>query len=174
MWQPLPEGWREAHDPVTHQPYYYNTVTQAKTWARPGVSGRPAANTVTATRLWSMEQPRNLQPGTGKHKRVSGPLNNAGGSTTHGGSVTNGGGVSGSVTSSKQHADGGACVSSAVSPVLGSVPHTPVQQEDLVPSAAPVAAAEQVQQPQQELQPQQQRLQQQPQQAPGTTAHPST
>ncbi|GBF96617.1 hypothetical protein Rsub_09363 [Raphidocelis subcapitata] len=35
VWQPLPEGWREAFDPRTGYPYYYNATTHQKTWARP-------------------------------------------------------------------------------------------------------------------------------------------
>ena len=64
MWQPLPEGWREAFDPVTNQPYYYHPVTHEKTWARPQQGRPPApADTVTATPVVPMQQPRSLQPG---------------------------------------------------------------------------------------------------------------
>lgn len=72
IWHPLPEGWREAFDPVTKHPYYYNPITHEKTWARPQV--RPDSNSrpdaVTVTPLVPMQQPRSLQPS----KRRSGAL----------------------------------------------------------------------------------------------------
>lgn len=70
VWSKLPEGWVEHHDPITGQPFYYNPNTNQKTWARP-VEEAMCPNTVTATRLTSMEQPRNLLPG---NKRRSGSL----------------------------------------------------------------------------------------------------
>jgi hypothetical protein len=39
VWQPLPEGWFEAFDANTKQPYYYNPSTRQKTWARPQPRG---------------------------------------------------------------------------------------------------------------------------------------
>lgn len=71
VWSKLPEGWQEHHDPITGQPFYYNPTTNQKTWARP-VEDSLCPNTVTATRLTSMEQPRSLLPGT---KRRSGSMN---------------------------------------------------------------------------------------------------
>ncbi|WIA08487.1 hypothetical protein OEZ85_007923 [Tetradesmus obliquus] len=63
VWTKLPEGWQEFQDPLTLQPYYYNPNTKEKTWARP-VEPNATANTVTATRLMSMEQPRDCLPGS--------------------------------------------------------------------------------------------------------------
>lgn len=63
VWSKLPEGWQEHHDPITAQPFYYNPNTNQKTWARP-VEEAMCPNTVTATRLMSMEQPRSLLPGS--------------------------------------------------------------------------------------------------------------
>jgi hypothetical protein len=47
---------------VTNQPYYYNPTTHEKTWARPKPGQQPA-DTVTATPVVPMQQPRSLQPG---------------------------------------------------------------------------------------------------------------
>jgi hypothetical protein len=63
VWTKLPEGWQEFQDPLTLQPYYYNPNTKEKTWARP-VEPNASPNTVTATRLMSMEQPRDCLPGS--------------------------------------------------------------------------------------------------------------
>jgi hypothetical protein len=70
VWSPLPDGWKEAHDPITGQPYYYNPTTHQKTWARP-VEAKPAPNAVTVTRLTSTEQPRALLP-SGTRRKSSG------------------------------------------------------------------------------------------------------
>lgn len=74
MWTKLPEGWQEFQDPLTGQPYYFNPTTKEKTWARPVEPGANP-NTVTATRLVSMEQPRSCQPG---NKRRTGSFNGHG------------------------------------------------------------------------------------------------
>lgn len=71
MWQKLPEGWLEFHDPISQQPYYYNPNTRQKTWARP-IEQEYGAATVTATRLMSMEQPKSCLPSL--NKRRSGSL----------------------------------------------------------------------------------------------------
>lgn len=73
MWTKLPEGWQEYHDPNTGQPYYYNPITNQKTWARP-VEQPVCPSTVTATRLTSMEQPRSCQPGS-KRRSAAGANN---------------------------------------------------------------------------------------------------
>lgn len=80
VWQPLPEGWKEAHDPITNQPYYYNPATGAKTWARPMPNSATPAS-VTATRVMSMEQPQHLQPGGSKRRAMfaSSPSSGSGG-----------------------------------------------------------------------------------------------
>eukprot|EP00879_Flechtneria_rotunda_P006486 GHRR01006815.1.p1 GENE.GHRR01006815.1~~GHRR01006815.1.p1 ORF type:complete len:566 (+),score=190.81 GHRR01006815.1:346-2043(+) len=70
VWTKLPEGWEEYHDPITLQPYYYHPATKQKTWARP-VDTPVCPTTVTATRLMSTEQPRNLRPG-GKRRNGAG------------------------------------------------------------------------------------------------------
>ena len=73
IWTPLPEGWKEAHDQISGQPYYYNPTTGQKTWARP-VEARPAPNTVTATRIFSTEQPRNLRPSMRRRSATLGEM----------------------------------------------------------------------------------------------------
>ncbi|KAF6264519.1 CobW/HypB/UreG, nucleotide-binding domain-containing protein [Scenedesmus sp. NREL 46B-D3] len=70
VWTKLPEGWQEFQDPLTLQPYYYNPNTKEKTWARP-VEPNATANTVTATRLMSTEQPRDCLPGSSKRRNTS-------------------------------------------------------------------------------------------------------
>jgi hypothetical protein len=79
VWQPLPEGWREAFDPVTNQPYYYNPITHEKTWARPqqGRTSPNAADTITVTPVVPMQQPRSLQPS--RKRNGSAPGGAAGG-----------------------------------------------------------------------------------------------
>jgi hypothetical protein len=76
VWTKLPEGWQEFQDPLTLQPYYYNPNTKEKTWARP-VEPNANPNTVTATRLMSMEQPRDCLPGSKRRNTsVTGGVNN--------------------------------------------------------------------------------------------------
>ena len=90
VWQPLPDGWREAFDPVTNQPYYYNPSTHEKTWARPQVGGRAPGDgdAVTVTPVVPIQQPRNLQPG----RRRNGAAPGGGGGGAGGGGAGGGGG----------------------------------------------------------------------------------
>jgi hypothetical protein len=81
VWQPLPPGWHEAHDPVTNQQYYFHPASGSKTWARPIVALAPGAdNPVTATRVVSTEQPLHLQ-GSRRRRVVSAALTATGAST---------------------------------------------------------------------------------------------
>jgi hypothetical protein len=87
VWSPLPENWREAFDPVTNQPYYYNPITHEKTWARPkeGRASSAAADAVTVTPVVPMQQPRSLQPSRKRNGSAPGhaaPRDGAAGATS--------------------------------------------------------------------------------------------
>jgi len=83
VWQPLPEGWKEAHDPITHQPYYYNLTTGSKTWARPvdggagalrsGAGGRAGGRGCSPGGCWITGVPGTVACRAGRMQRVARP-----------------------------------------------------------------------------------------------------
>lgn len=126
MWQKLPEGWLEFHDPITQQPYYYNPTTRQKTWARPVEDGD--GPTVTATRLMSMEQPKSCQPSINKRRSGSLTANNTANSSS-------------SALSDREGAIAAASPSAGVAAVAsGAAPAAAVQQQ--APAAAAAAAVQ--------------------------------
>lgn len=133
MWQKLPEGWLEFHDPITQQPYYYNPTTRQKTWARP-VEQELAATTVTATRLMSMEQPRSCLPSFNKRRSgslVANQMANSSSSALSGKEEVpvlfspGGGGAAASATAAVEMSAAGQQVPPAAAPVPAAVQPTP-------------------------------------------------